>query len=85
MSDLPVRDRVQAIRLTAAELRFMDLTAELTNLLCGEIIGGGPTRAGDVNEAVGHIHSLQHLVMAQAAARAHPDRFRLLGGSVGGV
>ncbi len=33
----------------------------------------------DLAEVAGRIHDLQHLVMAQAAARAYPDRYRLLG------
>ena len=33
----------------------------------------------DVQEAVDKIHQLQHAVAAQAAARAYPDRYRLLG------
>jgi hypothetical protein len=67
--------------LTPDELAAMDLTAELANLF-GRIIGDGPTRDGDWSEVAVHIHTLQHLIMAQAAARAYPDRFRLLGGVV---
>jgi len=65
--------------LTAAELRALDLTTELTNLLAGEIIGNGTTRAGDVNEMCRRIHDVQHMIMAQAAARAFPEKFRVLG------
>ena len=39
-------------------------------------------RSFDLAEAVLHIHSLQHMVMAQAAARAYPDRYRLIGGTI---
>lgn len=65
--------------LTPAELRALDLTTELTNLLAGEIIGDGATRSGDINEMCKRIHDVQHMIMAQAAARAYPERFRLLG------
>ncbi len=34
---------------------------------------------GDLEEVASRIHDLQHMVMAQAAARAYPDRYRLLG------
>ena len=39
----------------------------------------------DLREVAGHIHALQDKVLAQAAARAYPDEFRLMGGVVGGV
>ncbi len=65
--------------LTDAELRAMDLTVELVNVMCQEVIGRGPTRQADVNEFVGHIHVIQQAILAQSAGRAHPDRFRLLG------
>jgi hypothetical protein len=66
--------------MTPAEHRAMELTAELYNLICNEIIGRGPSRAGDVDELVADIHRLQHRILRQAAARAYPDRYRLLGG-----
>jgi hypothetical protein len=65
--------------LTKAEQHAMDLTAELMGILSREIIGDGPARAQDLNEAALRIHSIQHMIMAQAAARAHPDLYRLLG------
>jgi hypothetical protein len=34
---------------------------------------------GDLEEAASKIHDLQHMVMAQAAARAYPEHYRLLG------
>lgn len=65
--------------LTADELYAMDLTAQLARAL-SRIVGNGPTRVDDLNELLGqHVHGIQHAVMAQAAARAYPDRFRLLG------
>ncbi len=65
--------------LTDAELRAMDLSAELMNLIAGEIVTDGPARERDVNEAALRIHSIQQMIMSQAAARSHPGRFRLLG------
>lgn len=69
--------------MTPAEHRAMDLTVELVNLICHDIIGHGPTRTGDINELVGDIHAVQRTILKQAAARAYPDRYRLLGGEVG--
>jgi hypothetical protein len=37
------------------------------------------TRHDDLREVRGHVHALQNAVKAQAAARACPQEFRLLG------
>lgn len=83
VSDAPleVREKGEEL-LTAEEREFLKLTATLANLMRG-IIGDGPQAEHDWSEAVPMIHNLQHMVMAQAAARAYPDTFRLLG-NVGG-
>ncbi len=47
-----------------------------------KIIGDGPQAEGDWREAVHVIHYLQAMIMAQAASRAYPDRYRPLGGYV---
>jgi hypothetical protein len=65
--------------LTPAEHRAMDLTVELVNLICSDIVGHGRTRVSDINELVGDIHAIQRTILKQAAARAYPDRYRLLG------
>lgn len=39
----------------------------------------GAEVSGDLAEAASRIHDLQNMVMANAAARAYPDRYRLLG------
>jgi len=44
-----------------------------------EIAGGGLTRRSDMREVADHIHALQNMVLSQAAARAYPDAYRLLG------
>jgi hypothetical protein len=62
--------------LTTAELEALDLTSRLTAKL--NIIFNGITSA-DYHEAIHAIHVLQNMVMSQAAARAYPERFRLLG------
>lgn len=74
------QDREQlADLLTPDEHRAMDLTAQLADALA-VIVGDGPTRAHDLNELAGYVHLIQHAILAQAAARAYPDRYRLLGG-----
>jgi hypothetical protein len=69
--------------LTEAEHEAMRMTADLWNHLCSAVVRGGGTRSGDLAELAAHIHGIQHAVMAQAAARAYPDLYRPLGGSVG--
>ncbi len=65
--------------LTDAELRAMDITVELVNVMCRDVIGHGPTRDADVREFVAHVHVIQQAILSQSAGRAHPERFRLLG------
>lgn len=64
--------------LTLEEREALDISASLANAL-RRIIGEGPQAENDWSEAAAKIHDLQHMVMAQAAARAYPDSFRLLG------
>jgi hypothetical protein len=70
--------------LTAAEHRVMGLTVDLWHGL-GLIVQHGPARSSDLGELACHIHAVQRAVLAQAAARAYPDRYRLLGGDTPGV
>ena len=65
--------------LTPLELKVSADLGQVWNDLC-QIVDGGATRDADLNEAVHHIHALQKMVMGQAAARAYPSTFRLLGG-----
>lgn len=64
--------------LSEDEHYAMGLTGELADVL-GRIVGQGCTREADLAEACSHIHVIQHMVLAQAAARAYPDQYRLLG------
>lgn len=65
--------------LSPAELEAMDLTAALWTVL-NEIAADGVARYGDLTELAAHVHAIQHAVLAQAAGRAYPARFRLMGG-----
>lgn len=67
--------------LTPLELETIGRLGRCWNDIC-QIVDSGPTRDADLNEAVHHVHALQHMIMAQAAARMYPDRLRLLGSSL---
>lgn len=67
--------------LSAEELRALDLTADLAKALQA-IVGDRGTREADLRELLGHLHAIQQALLSQAAARAYPDQFRLLGGLV---
>lgn len=64
--------------LTPLELEVMDRTAELVNMV-SRVMGGGRARSGDWDEFVFYVHGIQRMILKQAAARAYPGRFRLLG------
>jgi len=65
--------------LTPAEQDAMAMTAELWNLIVRDVVGNGASRDQDLAELAAPIHAIQHMVMAQAAARAYPDQYRLVG------
>lgn len=67
--------------LTNDELVLIDKLGGCANLFA-KIIGEGDQATNDLYECVDKIHQLQHMVMAQAAARAYPKKFRLLGGTI---
>lgn len=66
--------------LTPTEHAALNLTGQLANLI-SDIIGHGmsPEARGDQLELTIHIHAIQNAILAQAAARAYPGHFRLLG------
>lgn len=65
--------------LTPAEHRALEMAGQLFSLIADKVIRSERTGPGDERELLHHIHAIQHMVMAQAAARAYPDRYRLLG------
>lgn len=67
--------------LTEAEHEAVATAALLANQMA-EIVADGPSRPNDLAEAVHHIHAVQRMILAQAAARVYPDRYRLLGSTV---
>lgn len=64
--------------LTQDEHDALTVSGELAGLI-RRVIGDGPQAHNDWSEAAVLIHGLQHMVMAQAAARAFPNDYRLLG------
>lgn len=68
--------------LTADEKKVINDAGQLWNAIA-KLVPSGPTRDADLKELVVHVHSIQRAVMANAAARAYPDEFRILGGIVG--
>lgn len=65
--------------LTDGEHRAVEMAAALWNHLRGAVVGDGPTRDADLGELCAHIHAIQQAVLSQAAARAYPGEYRLLG------
>jgi hypothetical protein len=57
--------------------KVADLAADFIQL-----VGETETAQEDFAEILPHLHALQQTVMAQAAARAHPGRYRALGQDV---
>jgi hypothetical protein len=75
----PDDDRQPVVSLTPSEHQAIALTVELFDEVC-RIAGFGEARRGDLTEVTHYVHGLQRIIMAQAAARAHPNLYRLLGG-----
>ena len=58
----------------------MRMTAELFNHMSQNVIGSNEVaRNADMPELAMHIHDLQRMIMSQAACRAFPNQYRLLG------
>lgn len=72
----------QPLLLTDDEHEAMRLTAELGKVL-GLVVGQGAPAKDDLNELIGYIHHIQRAVLSQAAGRAYPKRYRLLGWELG--
>jgi hypothetical protein len=71
--------------LTDAEREAVRMAGELYTHVQDKVCGNGPTRDDDLAELRASIHHVQHLVMAQAAARLYPGELRLMGEVVGGT
>jgi hypothetical protein len=65
--------------LTSHEHQAITDAGKLYTHIANNIIAHGATRDDDLQEIRTAIHVIQHAIMAQAAARAYPTRYRLLG------
>ncbi len=66
--------------LTGAEHEVVELLGQAASSFAVNVVDFNPaTRAADIDEFCSRIHDLQARVMAQAAARAYPDRYRRSG------
>lgn len=70
--------------VTAEEREAVQLAGHLYTLIAERVIADGATRDDDLAELRAAVHVIQRMVLAQAAARAYPREFRLLGGVVRG-
>lgn len=64
--------------LTPLEHKAVDQCADLWDTLL-DVVALGQTRGADLAELAAHVHAIQNVVLAQAAGRAYPDKYRLLG------
>lgn len=51
----------------------------LYTYIARNVVAHGPAREADLAELAAAIHVIQRMIMGQAAARAYPGRYRLLG------
>jgi hypothetical protein len=65
--------------LTEAEHKAVADAGRLYTFIATEVIADGPTRDEDLAELTAAIHVVQRMVMGNAAARAYPAKYRLLG------
>lgn len=68
--------------LTEAEHEAINMAGKLYTLIARDIVGDDVSAAVDLTEIAAHIHGIQRAVMAQAAGRSYPDRYRLLGTTI---
>jgi hypothetical protein len=69
--------------LTEAEHEVVRLVGEAWTLLKERVVAHGDNYDADLAEFTTAVHHIQHAVRGQAAARAYPGRYRLLGAAVG--
>lgn len=65
--------------LTGKEHGAIQLCGNLAGVLT-EIVAPGAQQEHDLNELIGHVHTIQRAIMSQAASRCYPDLYRPLGG-----
>ena len=65
--------------LTEEEKNLLEDIADCYDQFVANVVGWNATRENDLEEIAFHIHALQNAVLAQAAARNYPGKYRLLG------
>lgn len=65
--------------LTESEREVIRQAGLMFQLITNDIVSDGPTRDADLTELTTAIHIIQRTIMAQAAGRAYPGKYRLLG------
>lgn len=65
--------------LTSLEEETLNLLGKVANNF-GLITQNGPSREQDLQEMAFHVHALQNMLLAQAAANIYPKKYRRLGG-----
>lgn len=69
--------------LTDKERAAIRIAGDLWGALCDIVADTDPVvRLGDLQELIAPIHVIQRYIMGQAAARAYPTEFRLLGSTI---
>lgn len=68
--------------LTPAEDAVVTLLGQVWGLLVDDVVEHGRNARDDLAELAAHLHAIQNAVLAQAAARAYPDRYRRLGAAL---
>lgn len=68
--------------LTDDESSIIHDAGTLFTRIVEEVIEDGPNRENDTAELRALVHGIQNMILRQAAARAYPDRYRLLGASL---
>jgi hypothetical protein len=74
-----VTDPLPDSGLTRAEDHVVSLLGQAYRLIEHGVCGHGPTRDADLAEMATAIHVVQYRMVAQGAARARPDLYRLMG------
>lgn len=82
-ADCPRAAEGPAPLLTDAERDAVRMAGELYTHIAEHVTGDGPAWDADLAELAAAVHVIQRAVMAQAAARAYPGEFRLLGRACG--
>lgn len=68
--------------LTQAEHQVMDFLAQAWNTFVQRVEGDPEASDEDQREFMYHIHGAQNMILANAAGRIYPEKYRLRGGHV---